>query len=299
MKWTGNIKDFIITGDLHGDFQSIKELFDGGYDKESYALIILGDAGFNYYLNKTDRKGKERVQSWGCLIYCVRGNHEERPEYLPNIKEAYDEIVNGYVYYEELYPNIRYFKDGSIYNLNGYSTLVIGGAYSIDKAYRLAQAKAKGYNIDEWCGWFKGEQLTEEERKQISKDTKDLVIDFVLSHTCPYSWQPYDLFLSQINQVDVDKTMEEWLETIKDQIVVNKAWLFGHFHDDRIVRPHAEMYYVKSETLDYIAKRWEDWDNGYKLDWWLKLDPTWYFWGEEQNKRKFKDDASPFGRISQ
>ena len=38
-------------------------------------------------------------------------------------------------------------KDGEVYNFNGVSTLVIGGAYSVDKYYRLAL----GYN------WYESE----------------------------------------------------------------------------------------------------------------------------------------------
>ena len=36
--------------------------------------------------------------------------------------------------------------------------------------------------------------------------------------------------------------MENWLETFKDKIDWD-IWLFGHFHDDRLVRPGVEMYY--------------------------------------------------------
>ena len=84
--------------------------------------------------------------------------------------------------------------------------------------------------------------------------------------------------------------MEKWFDTLKEEIKWNKAWLFGHFHEDRIVRPHVEMYMNDFETLDTIAKRWEDWDDGYKLDWWLRLDPCWPFWGEEMDKRKDKNN---------
>ena len=120
MKWTGDIKHFVVTGDIHGNVKDIQHFCDT-YDIASHALIILGDVGFNFYLNKTDRRNKEYAQGLGCLIYCVRGNHEERPENLPTILQDYDEIIDGYVWYEEQYPNIRYLQDGGLYNFNGYT----------------------------------------------------------------------------------------------------------------------------------------------------------------------------------
>ena len=293
-KFEGNIKHFIITGDTHGNLKDIN-LFCDNYNVKENALIILGDAGFNFYLNQTDRKLKENIQSLGCLIYCVRGNHEERPENLEFILEDYDDIIDGYVWYEEHYPNIRYLKDGGIYNFNGYTALVIGGAYSVDKYYRLGRAAANGINPEtQWTGWFKDEQLTEDEMIQIQMDVHDMNFDFILSHTCPYSWQPFDLFLSSVDQSTVDNSMERWMDTLKEEISWNYAWLFGHFHDDRIVRPHVEMYMNYFSSLDEIAKRWKEWDDGYKLDWYLKLNPCWPGWADELKKRKVKENNSVF-----
>ena len=285
MKWNGNIEHFVVTGDIHGNTQDI-DLFCKNYDVSKNALIILGDVGLNYYLNKTDRKNKEYVQGLGCLVYCGRGNHEARPESLPDIKEEYDDIIDGYVLYEEQYPNIRYLKDGGIYNFGGYTGLVIGGAYSVDKHYRLARARANGWDPEtHWTGWFKDEQLSAQEMFDIQNNVHDMTFDFVLTHTCPYSWQPFDLFLAGVDQSTVDSSMERWFDTLKEEIHWNCAWLFGHFHDDRMVRPHVEMYMNKYDTLDTIAQRWKDWDNGYRLDWWLRLDPCWPFWDDERAKR--------------
>lgn len=282
MKWQGKIKNFYVTGDLHGNFTSI-EYFFKEFNPEENALVILGDASFNFYLNDRDVKGKEAVQNLGGLVYCVRGNHEERPENL-YMHFEYDDVVKGYVYFEDKYSNIRYFKDGEIYYLNQYSVLVIGGAYSVDKFWRLSHFKG----TNGWTGWFKDEQLTEDEMKQISDNVKGKTIDFVFSHTCPSVWEPRDLFLKMINQNTVDKSMEYWFDDLKNNIKWNIAWLFGHFHDNRIVRPHVEMYYTDFSSLSDIEKRWKDWDDGYRLNWWLKLDPNYYFWQEEFDKRKSK-----------
>ena len=287
MKWESEIRHFVVTGDTHGDTNRV-QFFADTFDIQHVALIILGDAGYNFYLNKTDRKKKEFIQELGCLVYLVRGNHEERPENLPNILNEYDDNVKGNVYYEPKYPHIRYFMDGGIYNLEGFSTLVIGGAYSVDKHHRLARASMNGWDPEtHWTGWFKDEQLTSEEMFSIEKKVTDMNFDFVLTHTCPYSWQPFDLFLRGLDQSTVDNSMEKWFDDLKDKISWKYAWCFGHFHEDRIIRPHVEMYMENFQFLSDIAWRWEDWDNGYRLPWGVNLSyATYSFWNEDIAKRK-------------
>ena len=43
------------------------------------------------------------------------------------------------MFFEEEYPNMFFAKDGEIYNINNKKTMVIGGAYSVDKYYRLGR----------------------------------------------------------------------------------------------------------------------------------------------------------------
>ena len=141
--------------------------------------------------------------------------------------------------------------DGNTYEFNGHPTLVIGGAYSVDKWYRLSRSPEGA----KWTGWFPEEQLTAEEMAEIEMEHSGKHFDFVLSHTCPYSWQPFDLFLQGIDQSTVDNSMELWMEKFQHKITYD-VWLFGHFHDDRLVRPHVEMFYTKIEDLNIIYESW-------------------------------------------
>lgn len=87
-------------------------------------------------------------------------------------------------------------------NLCGKSVVTIGGAYSVDKWYRLA---------NNWQ-WFKDEQLHAVERDFIAANLKGKKVDYVFSHTCPLEYQPRELFLSSINQNLVDDNMEKWMQ---------------------------------------------------------------------------------------
>lgn len=278
------LKHLIFTGDTHGGVATISRIGNiqrnmPEYKPEETMVVILGDAGLNFWLNNTDKKYKKLLNSMGYHIYCVRGNHEQRPELIKSMVLVNDENVNNVVYMEEAFPNIRYFVDGKIYNLLGYKCLVVGGAYSVDKWYRLARA---GYSKDEAetadpkkCGWFKDECLTAAEMVAIMEEVKGESIDFVLSHTCPLSWEPTDLFLNGIDQSTVDKSMEIWLDELKDNIKW-KYWLFGHYHADRIERPHVEQFYQEYEDVESIIARWNKYDETGELDWWLPKSPAFY-----------------------
>ena len=257
--------NWLITGDKHAQLEGVLSLLRDNED-DSLAIIILGDAGFNFYLDKKEHSLKTTFNSTHNYVYCVRGNHEERPENLPDHKLIYDENVKGEVWCDEKrWPYIRYFQDGGIYEIDGRSVLVLGGAYSVDKYYRLA------------CHyqWFKDEQLSQNEMKNISDNVRGKSFDIVLSHTCPYSWEPRDLFLSSVDQSTVDDSMELWMDKLKDEIKYN-LWLFGHFHGDRLTRPHVEMMFHDVCKLDDI---WDRWNNekelpAYTLTW--DYDPKYF-----------------------
>lgn len=205
-----------ITGDTHRDFSRLNnKQFD-----EDDMLIILGDAGINYYLNETDNKIKEKLGKYNIKLFCIRGNHEERPENINTYKEV--EMFGGIVFIEEDYPYIMFAKDGENYNIDGKNVLVIGGAYSVDKNYRLMY----GYQ------WFKDEQLKEEEMKNIFDKVKGKHFDIILTHTCPYKYEPREVFLSGIDQSKVDKKMEHFLDKIEENIDYDK-WYCGHYHTEK------------------------------------------------------------------
>ena len=235
---------WLISGDCHRDFFRFKYL---EYENpEEVNIIILGDAGVNY-TGKHDHEIKEFIQRLKFNFYLVRGNHEMRPQDVPGMELIFDEKVQGYVYYEPNYPHIRYFKDGGVYFINGRKTLVIGGAYSVDKEYRLATGKR----------WFENEQLAYEERKEITKIATGQYFNLILSHTCPYRWEPNELFLSFIEQDKVDKTMEYWLDTLVDKTAYG-LWMFGHYHGNMAVRPRVHMLYKDVWDLEELYNKWDN-----------------------------------------
>ena len=189
--------------------------------------------------------------------------------FIMDIKE-----LNDYLDY------LKYQKNYSDYTINNYSIFVIGGAYSVDKWWRLRRAGVNSkldvnYNNPKKTGWFMNEQLSAEEMVRAGLELGNKYYDFVFTHTCPISFQPTDLFLGAVNQSEVDNTMELWLDEFKDMIDWD-VWCFGHYHADRLERPHVEQYFNDIENLDIVYKRWVDYDNNQELDWWLQKSPNFY-----------------------
>lgn len=212
------------TGDIHGDIKPILAFIEKHSLTQDDTIVILGDAGLNYYLDFSEAEKKKRLNKTGVTIFCIHGNHEERPENIPSYERK--RWNGGTVFYENEFPNLLFAKDGEIYNLDGKETIVIGGAYSVDKYYRLMS----GYK------WFKDEQPSEETKQHIEDvlESRNWTIDQVLSHTCPASYIPVEAFLPNIDQRKVDRSTEDWLDTIEKKLSYDR-WLCGHWHIDKSV----------------------------------------------------------------
>ena len=182
------------------------------------------------------------------------------------MKLVYDEDVDGDVYMEEKWPNIRYFKDWGVYTIDGHKVAVIGGAYSVDKYYRLQRG----------AFWNESELLTDDEMLQCTIDLTNQRVDFVFTHTCPICWEPTDLFLNSIDQSTVDKSMELFLEEIAQCFEWWVVWCFGHYHADRIERPYVEQFFRDTENLAETWDRWQRYTKTKELDWWLDKSPNFY-----------------------
>lgn len=211
-----------ITGDTHRDFERIFDFCEEYGTTSDDIVIILGDAGINYYLDESDNELKEELSMLPCSLFLVYGNHEERPDMIDSYEEQ--EWNGGIVYVEEDYPNLIFAKDGEIYNFDGRSAIVIGGAYSVDKMSRL-QGSAP---------WFENEQPNENIQAYVERqlDKVNWTVDYVFTHTAPLKYEPREEFIPSINPLFVDKSTEQWLDSIEDRVQYER-WFLGHYHCDK------------------------------------------------------------------
>lgn len=209
-----------FTGDIHGSPYKLQKFCKKKNLTKEDIIVILGDVGANYYENIKDDFVKQQLNDLGVTVFCIHGNHEQRPERLPTYKEKL--WNSGTVYYEEEFPKLLFAKDGEIFTLNGLKYLVIGGAYSVDKDYRIM----RGFK------WFSNEQPNDKTKKRVEEQLRENRVDVILSHTCPHKYEPHEMFLPGLDQSKIDKSTELWLDTIEDKFGYS-AWLCGHWHTDK------------------------------------------------------------------
>ena len=230
---------YYITGDTHREFEKVYELCENNDTTVEDVLIILGDVGINFYCNSKDVALKNELSQLPITLFCIHGNHEERPFNLDYEEKEWNE---GIVYYEEEYPNLLFAKDGEIYNIDGNKCLVLGGAYSVDKYYRLANH----------LEWFEDEQPSDEIKEYAEQRLDEIgwSVDFVFSHTVPYDYRPTWNFIPGLDESRVDNSTEEWLQEIENKLSY-KEWFAGHFHVDSTEGPITLIFDEISELMWY------------------------------------------------
>lgn len=236
-----------VTGDTHGDFGRVAAFCERMRTEKEDVLIILGDAGINYHGSKRDQQIKEYLESLPITIFAIHGNHEMRPESILAYHES--EWCGGKIYVEYEYPHILFAKDGELYSIGGHRTFVIGGAYSVDKPYRLL------------CGyrWWPDEQPSDEIKRRVEEKLEQLQwnVDIVLTHTAPLRYEPIEVFLPGLDQRTVDKSTERWLGEIEERLNYSK-WYCGHYHT---VKRIDRIEFMFDNFDEFPENNDDDWDN--------------------------------------
>lgn len=230
---------FYITGDKHRDFDSVKEFCHVMNTRRKDVLIILGDAGFNYYEDVRDDKLKREISKLNITLFCLHGNKEKRPQNISTY--GIRSFCGGKVYYEPKYPNIFFAIDGEIYNFEGKKYMVVGGAHSVDKSRRLAEHQPFWY--DEMP-----DESTKAKVEWALFESKNRIFG-MMTHTCPIDYLPREMFLSTRQNValkcktgktksqksflpDIDRSTEEWLGKLEKKLHYT-IWFCGHYHIDK------------------------------------------------------------------
>lgn len=219
-----------ITGDTHGDLTRIRQFSHRMKLCEDDIIIILGDVGINY----NDNIFEKCVGTAGRIeatLFCIHGNHERRPIKALGYRDS--TICGGKVMIHERLPRVKFALDGEVYNFdcNGQikKTLVIGGAFSVDKYIRLAN----GYP------WFEDEQPSEEIKRKVENVVCSNNGDFniILTHTCPYQFRPTEVFDNRVDESLVDCSTEKWLSMIYSALDMSyfEHWYCGHFHINKTI----------------------------------------------------------------
>jgi len=121
-------------------------------------------------------------------------------------------------------PFIAYFKRGKVYTIEGLKFLVLGGALSIDKAYRTT-----------YISWWPEEYWSEEEKEELLKLlAHNNTFDYVLAHTGPASINRR-LFEAQRRGSAKFRDEVAIFNDVVDFKIKCRGWWCGHWHKDTFV----------------------------------------------------------------
>lgn len=244
----GSAPRFYITGDTHRDFARIKAFCRDVNTRKKDVLIILGDAGINYYEDDRDVRLKRELANLNITLFCLHGNKEKRPEEIATY--GVRSFCGGQVYYEPAYPNIFFAMDGETYVFEGKKYLAIGGAHSVDR-YRCIES-----HLPYWENETPDDRVKQKVDAVLKRENGH--IHGFLTHTCPMKYFPREMLLSlrQMNirkpllnrkqsapaKLDIDRSTEEWLDCIEGRTEYS-IWFCGHYHTDKQIDKLVMMYH--------------------------------------------------------
>lgn len=219
----------LIAGDVHGNTQHAIWLINTAVREGCDRVVQLGDFGaWEHMLDGVDffdAVGKWAVQE-KVPFYFLRGNHDKSSLIL----EKYGDNVTSEGFLE-CRPGLYYIPDGLSWTWGERTFFALGGAYSVDKGWRVAQeqhdAERGGGNRSGWY-WFPEEELTDQEVDDLLLAHFALgkgKVDVMLTHDKPRSanprWNRKDLPECWPNQDRVERAAKA---------VGPEMWLHGHLH---------------------------------------------------------------------
>ena len=205
-----------LTGDIHGDHDLAKLSPERFPEQASMTrddlLIVLGDFGL---LWRNDGAFRRLRRWWTERPYTVAwldGNHENHDwiDHLP-----VSEWCGGRVH--RVADNVVHLMRGELFTIADESFLVMGGALSVDKAWRT-----------EGVSWWARELPSHAEGERLFANLAAAGgrVDHVLTHTCPRAVIEPMFHLTPLD----DPTTN-----LLDELAVRAQftdWWFGHWHAD-------------------------------------------------------------------
>lgn len=167
-----DFKKVLFVGDTHGDLENALGLVEEAVLTECEAIFVMGDFGFwehteegEEFLDVLNRKLYEN----GKILFFVDGNHENHFLLKKDYHTEGNTTADGF---HPIRNCILHSPRGNHFIWNGISFVTLGGAFSIDKAFRV-----------EGRSWWYDELITIADMKKI----KNLGIkaDILLSHDAP------------------------------------------------------------------------------------------------------------------
>ena len=198
-----------VTGDIHGDYDSLMDRPLGKLKKED-VLIVTGDFGFVWNNSNKEKSNLKKLSKKKYTILFVEGAHEN----LEMIRE-FPEVELYQAKGVKIAPNIYCLKRGEIYTINGKSVFALGGGLPPYEDEPL-EAPPSMPTDDELQ--YAVENIQKHHRH----------VDLIITHEAPASVKRMVDRSATVNDLNI------FLDTVLKNTRFGK-WFFGALHRDRSV----------------------------------------------------------------
>lgn len=227
----------LLAGDAHGNTGYVNSLITKAANQGIDRIFVLGD--FGYWEHTHDGVGfldtvNKNAERCGVTVYFIDGNHDKTNLLLEKYDNHPDE--EGFLLVREW---IRYAPRGHRWTWGGTRFAAFGGAYSVDKAWRLDQERKRSLAIErknafrepgnqlslDTSGtlWFPEEEMSDDDMTRFLGDKTG--VDVILAHDKPHASTP------RWNRKDIEAC---WPNQNRLQRAVGalqpKLFFHGHLH---------------------------------------------------------------------
>lgn len=216
------MRQITLAGDWHGYLPHARWVLEWSRERGIETVFQVGDFG----LWEHERSGVDYLDGlqvaadeFNVDVYCLAGNHDN--EKLALQLHAADFDGEGFVL---LRPRVKFAARGHRWTWEGTRFIALGGAYSVDKQWRVQSEDwrtRKSREAHEKYGaafhdftetmWFPDEQLTDENVTTATDD--DTPVDVMLTHDKPLrsapGWNRKDLVECKPNQERIQRVVDE------------------------------------------------------------------------------------------
>lgn len=235
----------LAIGDTHGNTQAICNVaIPVARKNDCHTIIQCGDFG---YWEHTQEGARFLNKVSKCLVredremFWFDGNHDNHP------KLWRDYAPSGPYGFCLIRPNLWYVPRGTVFKLGHVNCLALGGAFSIDKAWRISEEmQRRGHkpfsvhegdsSAKEWATldvehtlWWPTEMVRFEDAQKAIANVKDTPIDIMFTHDVPDG-----VDVPGIHSSEKWKYPETWqnralLREVFD-VAQPKLLVHGHYH---------------------------------------------------------------------
>ncbi len=230
----------LITGDTHGRFDrlmTLRSLRAGGL-RRGDCLIICGDFGGVWFADGQQERVLDQLARLPYTVLFADGNHENF-----DCLETYPVTDWNGGRVQVIRRNVLHLMRGEIYEIEGKSYFVLGGAASHDlwngvldpaspdfiERYRALRRRGAFFRV-KGASWWPQELPSEEElaRAWVNLQTHGMAVDVVITHCAPTAVQ--DMIARKLqNDTYVPNLLTDFLQLVWNTCQFG-AWYCGHYH---------------------------------------------------------------------